>query len=1684
MDVTTARPVRDVAAASLAAIPETVAEEDHVCSDCAPPAATQGGGASPKMDDGDGSEATSGSLVALSMGKSNKMHGVATDPTSIQPATQHQSGSETRSPPPDHPKPQKQHVHHIPAPQTFYNARLNPIRNNLQPSRTYHAGVFKGVPIISTESQQQRQRQNEPVLRKQPVRKRQPANNQDNATAATATAVATRPATSSDRSPVGLSMPQGKADRPATSLGIATPVESKHSYPESVPPKTTPQQPAPDIPEYSADALQRPATSTGQIQASAQPQRVRTQKKQASKRPQTAMQRAHGNKYKEWRDIHVQSLSRVDSILREAVGLGSRPIQRSASTRAAVGTPPLPQTASGLGISIPPNATDPVQGRRILHPHQPLTLDTARRPTTAASSSSSMSLNLPNSAFTSAANAASLSMDPTQSRPSTSHTYSVSPSALSSRPGTGRSFSGSLFNPPAQYTTVPLTRSYTASAVGRPSNNHTTNAPRRLMSLYNAQSSRQYQLSRDEARRSRLFAEYENLIQNEEYEDDDGDDGEEFHTAKEDKHFVFGDEDERDNTNADRSKGEDNKEQVPGSDSTALDPHATDSAAARGLRRRPATMRQRSSHMPRHLRDTRAASAVYSPSPAAAGVFAKETTEKRWSRLIQENQHLFSSDIISSQLDKDDDKKMCDTHRSTAGEEAAFWVKEGDPEHPPVLDSPPTANPHDDGKLVFAEALAPLPNSAASTVSTATASTAASPHSPAAPSSTSSTTPSPSPRTDAAVVDASDSKPDATESKHATEDNGDAAESTSGSGSGRPDSIHIDTKDLFANTLFADTTDDEGEVGTGHRASSLHENDAAGVEASMVGELSAFDFGQTFSTQLDDLVASPLSAIPEFHEKEVEEEEEEEESQYTHADQPSATTLELQSRRSEEIRRQLRYVEALVPATELGTVLAKGDSEHKDLLDAYMRRFDFHQQPIDFALRQLFQQLHLPKESQQIDRVITSFAECYDACNTGLFYSSDVVYSYTFAILLLHTDAHNPKVRQKITKAQFISRAKLLDEHASEANSRAPSLSGDGEMFDEVLDILYDNITVAKFEYAPAATDGLDDHVAATIMTRPNTSHAELSHGAAHNRRASPEAIDLISRDGQGSGGISGWLKRMFAPAPPSIPPGKPVVSSQDIPSKEQFSYTVTPKRSPPFNAPAESTAFTSSTLPLARPNTAQATIYARRGGSSPQSPRLPDIAPHLAAGGHHTPAPSPRTPVSPAGSMFLPPIDAQIGSPLGSRASGSPDWMLNEAPAASAGGHPVQSPTAAQEKRSPEPRPPLTAGVFASQEFGHHTPEPSSPHGQGGSPHLAASSSFTTNDIAAPARPLMVESIRLNGVRHHVKRRTSLRQGRPLSGIIYESQLPQVIGQQQGSQSPGSPHRPSHLGSSPLAQHSSALPGPCGILSNGGSPGGSGKAFLRVDMAGRVSRKMERLDNGRRGLVRRWKEIWMVLSGSRLYFFRINDAAHSEHQAAPNAAAFRQAMSPGSASSKSPMSIQTIIPLRHGVAVVDSAYNKYPHVFRILAGDQSQILIKAPSDDAVAEWMARINCAAAFKTMEVDRRVLDDSAPAPGGDRVLRLESRLNTLDKRLATIDDKLERSLRLFKQLATLAPLTRQARGRIVQYAQAAKERLKELYLVEQRLTCYKDVLELDLVIEYELASHHVLDPEETHGDYEHL
>lgn len=86
-----------------------------------------------------------------------------------------------------------------------------------------------------------------------------------------------------------------------------------------------------------------------------------------------------------------------------------------------------------------------------------------------------------------------------------------------------------------------------------------------------------------------------------------------------------------------------------------------------------------------------------------------------------------------------------------------------------------------------------------------------------------------------------------------------------------------------------------------------------------------------------------------------------------------------------------KYLSRLQEAVNRGAVagiLSKSDDAFSQtVLRSYMRTFAFYEDPMDMAIRKLLMQVELPKETQQIDRVLQKFADRYHECNPGIFSS-------------------------------------------------------------------------------------------------------------------------------------------------------------------------------------------------------------------------------------------------------------------------------------------------------------------------------------------------------------------------------------------------------------------------------------------------------------------------------------------------------------------------------------------------------------------------------------------------------------------------------------------------------------------------------------------------------------------------
>jgi Sec7 domain len=78
----------------------------------------------------------------------------------------------------------------------------------------------------------------------------------------------------------------------------------------------------------------------------------------------------------------------------------------------------------------------------------------------------------------------------------------------------------------------------------------------------------------------------------------------------------------------------------------------------------------------------------------------------------------------------------------------------------------------------------------------------------------------------------------------------------------------------------------------------------------------------------------------------------------------------------------------------IASILSKSNEDfYKTALRKFMRSFSFFGDPIDMAIRKLLMEVELPKETQQIDRVLQGFADRYHECNPGIFSTPGMYFS-------------------------------------------------------------------------------------------------------------------------------------------------------------------------------------------------------------------------------------------------------------------------------------------------------------------------------------------------------------------------------------------------------------------------------------------------------------------------------------------------------------------------------------------------------------------------------------------------------------------------------------------------------------------------------------------------------------------
>lgn len=104
----------------------------------------------------------------------------------------------------------------------------------------------------------------------------------------------------------------------------------------------------------------------------------------------------------------------------------------------------------------------------------------------------------------------------------------------------------------------------------------------------------------------------------------------------------------------------------------------------------------------------------------------------------------------------------------------------------------------------------------------------------------------------------------------------------------------------------------------------------------------------------------------------------------------------------------------------VGEYLGQHEEFPLAVMHAYVDAMNFKGMKFDLSIREFLKGFRLPGEAQKIDRIMEKFAERYCRDNPGLFESADAAYVLAYAVIMLNTDAHNPMVWPKMTKADFI----------------------------------------------------------------------------------------------------------------------------------------------------------------------------------------------------------------------------------------------------------------------------------------------------------------------------------------------------------------------------------------------------------------------------------------------------------------------------------------------------------------------------------------------------------------------------------------------------------------------------------------------------------------------------------------
>ncbi|ETW76955.1 hypothetical protein HETIRDRAFT_152365 [Heterobasidion irregulare TC 32-1] len=138
------------------------------------------------------------------------------------------------------------------------------------------------------------------------------------------------------------------------------------------------------------------------------------------------------------------------------------------------------------------------------------------------------------------------------------------------------------------------------------------------------------------------------------------------------------------------------------------------------------------------------------------------------------------------------------------------------------------------------------------------------------------------------------------------------------------------------------------------------------------------------------------------------------------------------SKAPQDVARFLLHINGLSKSM-IGEYLGEGDEENIATMYTFVNMLDLRNMPFVDALRVYLQAFRLPGEAQKIDRFMLKFAERYIEGNANTpFANADAYTAYviSYSVILLNTDAHNPQVKKRMTRADFVKNNRGINEGA------------------------------------------------------------------------------------------------------------------------------------------------------------------------------------------------------------------------------------------------------------------------------------------------------------------------------------------------------------------------------------------------------------------------------------------------------------------------------------------------------------------------------------------------------------------------------------------------------------------------------------------------------------------------------